>query len=116
VGGRARLQQVVDEALADDVERDVAAARRPDVADRVQQLGDVEVRVGAQRIDRETGRGNRPVAVDERGVAEGHLTEDRDVEQVKAPWGRSRDGGVACAAAASRRSRIETATDAAPSR
>ena len=85
VGRRARLQQVVEQALADDVERDVAAARRPDVADRVQQLGDVEGRVGAQRKDRETRRGDRAVAVDERGVAEGHLAEDRDVEQVKAP-------------------------------
>jgi hypothetical protein len=62
-----------------------ATARRPDVADRVQQLRGVEHRVGAQRNDGQPRRSDRPVAVDERRVAEGHLAEDRDVEQETFP-------------------------------
>ena len=66
VGRRAGAQQVVEQALADDVERDLAAAGRPDVADGVQQLGDVEAGVGAQRVDGEARRRDRAIAIDER--------------------------------------------------
>ena len=66
VGGRAGAQQIVQQALADDVELDLASRRRPDVADGIEELGDVEGSVGAQGVDREARRGDRAIAVYER--------------------------------------------------
>ena len=96
VGRGLGQHQLLQQAFAGQVERDPRAGGRPDIADLVQELADVEHRVGPQREHRQAGGGDRTIAVDERRIAERHLTENRGIAHVGSPFavssGISRSG------------------------
>ena len=81
VGRRCRTQQIAQQALADHVERHLPARGRPHVTDRVQQLGDVERRVGLEGKDAQPRGRDAAVFEDEWRVGERHLAQDRNVKQ-----------------------------------
>jgi len=76
VAGELGLQQLVQQLLAHHVERHLAAGARPQLAQRLQQRGGVDLQVGLGREHREPGGDDGAVAVDHRRVAEHHLAED----------------------------------------
>jgi hypothetical protein len=88
-----RAEQVLQQALADDVQRHPPAARGPDVADFVQQLRDIEHRIGPQREHGQARCRDRPVAIDERGISESDLAEDRRVAHSLTPTAVISDRG-----------------------